>query len=119
MDEEENWKKVSNPAAIPEGRVRIREPYTRVEIICNQDHVGDIMELCQHRRADLHDQRYIGLNRVKLIYSIPLSELVTDFHDALKSRSSGFASMNYELEEMRQNYLRRMDIHVAGEPVDG
>lgn len=77
------------------------------------------MDLAQSRRGDLRDQRYIGLDRVKLVYSLPLAELVTDFHDALKSRSAGFASMNYEMEGMRQNKLKRMDIHVAGEPVDG
>lgn len=77
------------------------------------------MDLAQSRRGDLKDQRYIGLDRVKLVYSLPLAELVTDFHDAIKSRSAGFASMNYEIEGMRQNRLKRMDIHVAGEQVDG
>lgn len=114
-----DWKEVSNPAAIPDGRVIIEEPYARVELICNEEHVGPLMELGQSRRGELRDQRYIGLDRVKLVYSLPMSELVTDFHDAVKSRSSGFASMNYELEEMRENKLRRMDVHIAGNVVDG
>lgn len=110
---------VSNPAAIPDGCTKIREPYARVELICSQEHVGSLMELSQSRRGEILDQRYMGLNRVKLIYSLPLSELITDFHDAVKSRSSGFASVNYELEEMRENKLKRVDIYIANEIVDG
>eukprot|EP00178_Gracilaria_changii_P023426 TRINITY_DN708_c1_g1_i2.p1 TRINITY_DN708_c1_g1~~TRINITY_DN708_c1_g1_i2.p1 ORF type:complete len:618 (-),score=87.53 TRINITY_DN708_c1_g1_i2:2447-4300(-) len=115
----EEWELISNPAAIPSGHVRIMEPYAEVEIICDQDHVGALMDLAQSRRGELKDHRYIGPDRVKLLYSLPLAELVTDFHDVLKSRSAGFASMNYEMGGMRQNRLKRMDIHVAGEPVDG
>lgn len=116
---ETEWRDVSNPASIPDGKVKIMEPFTRVELICHDDHVGSIMELCQSRRGELQDQRYIGLDRVKLLYSLPLSELVTDFHDAVKSRSSGFGSMNYELDGMRQNKLKRMDVHIANAPIDG
>lgn len=95
------------------------EPYAKVELICHSDHVGSLMELSQSRRGELQDQRYIGLDRVKLMYSLPLSELVTDFHDAVKSRSSGFGSVSYELEGMRPNRLRRMDVHIANSAVDG
>lgn len=95
------------------------EPYARLELICNDEHVGSLMELSQSRRGELQDQRYIGLDRVKLVYSLPLSELVTDFHDAVKSRSSGFGSMSYELEDMRPNKLKRMDVYIANSPVDG
>lgn len=114
-----NWKDVSNPAAIPDGKVNIMEPYARVELICCDEHVGSLMELAQSRRGEIQDQRYMGLDRVKLVYSLPLSELVTDFHDAVKSRSSGFGSMSYELEDMRPNKLKRMDVLIANTPVDG
>ncbi|KAI0566746.1 Translation elongation factor 4 [Gracilaria domingensis] len=115
----EEWKLISNPSAIPSGHVKIMEPYAKVEIICSHDHIGPLMDLAQSRRGELRDQRYVGLDRVKLVYSVPLAELVTDFHDVLKSRSAGFASMNYEMEGMKPNKLKRMDIHVAGQPVDG
>lgn len=113
------WETVSNPALIPDGHVKIQEPYTKVDIICEQEHIGSIMELAQSRRGEIIDQRYMGVNRVKVVYSLPLAELVTDFHDSLKSRSSGYASMNYELEGMREGALKRMDIVVAGDVVDG
>lgn len=113
------WRLISNPAAIPHSAAKIQEPYARVDLICSDDHVGGIMELAQSRRGELRDQRYIGLNRMKLVYSIPLSELVTDFHDAVKSRSKGYASMDYEIDEMRENPLQRMDIVIAGSAVDG
>lgn len=116
---EEGWKSVSNPAAIPNGKVRMKEPYARVELICHDEHIGGLMELAQSRRGELEDQRYIGLDRLKLVYSLPLSELVTDFHDAVKSRTSGFGSMHYEIVGMKQNPLKRMDVHIAGAPVDG
>lgn len=77
------------------------------------------MELAQSRRGELKDQRYMGLDRVKTAYSLPLAELVTNFHDSLKSRSAGFASMSYEMEGMRLNKLKKMDIHVGGEQIDG
>lgn len=115
----DEWTAVSNPALIPDGPMNIQEPYALVELICNQEHVGRLIELSQSRRGEIRDQRHLGLNRAKLIYSMPLSELVTDFHDAVKSRTAGYASMNYEIEGMKQNKLKRMDIHVASEPVDG
>lgn len=118
-EEEEGWRQVSNPALIPEGKVKIKEPYACVELICNDEHVGCLMELAQSRRGELEDQRYVGQNRVKLVYSLPMAELVTDFHDAVKSRTSGFGSMHYEISEMKQNKLKRMDIYIAGELVDG
>lgn len=110
---------MSNPAAIPDGRVKLREPFARVELICNQEHVGSLMLLAQSRRGEMVDQRHLGLGRVKLVYSLPLSELVTDFHDEVKSKSSGFASMNYDMEGMRDSKLSKLDVHIAGEPVDG
>lgn len=116
---EGEWISVSNPAAIPDGKMRIREPYARVELICHNEHIGGLMELAQSRRGELEDQQYIGLDRLKLVYLLPLSELVTDFHDAVKSRTSGFGSMHYEIVGMRQNQLKRMDVHIAGAVVDG
>ena len=110
---------MSNPAMIPKGQVKIQEPFAEVELICQQEHVGTLIELAQGRRGEFKDQRHLGLDRVKLIYSLPLMELVTDFHDAVKSRTSGYASMSYNIEEMRESKLRRMDIHIAGEIVDG
>ncbi|KAI0559788.1 Translation elongation factor 4 [Gracilaria domingensis] len=115
----EEWKLISNPFAIPSGHVKIMAPYAKVEIICSHDHIGPLMDLAHSRRGELRDQSFVGLDRVKLVYSVPLAELVTYFHDVLKSRSAGFASMNYEMEGMKPNKLKRMDIHVAGQPVDG
>lgn len=118
-ENEQTWRWVSSPADVPDGRVKFEEQIARVEVICQQEHIGAMMELAISRRGEIEDQKTMGLDRVKLVFMVPLIELVTDFHDAVKSRSSGFASLNYELAGLRPSNLLRLDIHVAGEPVEG
>lgn len=110
---------VSNPGEVPEGRVKFEEPIARVDIICQQDQVGSMMELAMGRRGEIEDQKSLGLDRVKLVFKLPLAEIVTDFHDQMKSRSGGFGSMHYEVIGLRKSDLVKLDIHVAGTVVDG
>jgi GTP-binding protein LepA len=119
-DGEKKWKLMSNPAAIPDGKVKIQEPYATVTLLCQPRHVGALMELTQSgRRGELLGEEYLGVDRVRLSYSMPLSELVADYHDAIKSVSKGFATMDYSIAGFRENSLARMDILVASERVDG
>jgi GTP-binding protein LepA len=111
---------IDNPSALPppQKRVKIEEPYIKVEIITPETYVGPLMDLCQTRRGVFVDMRYFTLNRTNLIYELPLAEVVTDFFDQLKSRSRGYASMEYQLIGFRENQLIRLDIMVNKEPVD-
>lgn len=117
--EADEWRAISNPSMIPDGAVKIQEPYAAVDIICGEEFVGALMELAQKRRGEIQDQQYVGQTKVKLSYLMPLAELVTDFHDGVKSRSRGYASLDYNVVDMRQNALQRMDVVVAGSVVDG
>ncbi len=111
---------VQNPADLPSAQVRemIEEPYVRVEAITPQEYVGTLMELCQGRRGVFVDMRYLTPNRTSLVYEVPLAEVITDFFDQLKSRSRGYASMEYKLIGYRPGNLVRLDILLNGEPVD-
>ena len=111
---------VDNPAMLqePNKRQKIEEPYVRLNIFLPNEYVGAIMELCESRRGDFKDMKYLDTRRVKLTYEIPLSEIITDYFDSLKSRSKGYASMDYELIGYRESKLVRLDMIVAGEPVD-
>ncbi|AGY60494.1 translation elongation factor 4 [Gloeobacter kilaueensis] len=111
---------VQNPADLPSAQVReqIEEPYVKVEIIAPQEYVGTLMELCQGRRGIFKDMRYLTPTRTTLIYEIPLAEVITDFFDSMKSRSRGYASMEYQLIGYRPGNLVRLDIVLNGEPVD-
>jgi GTP-binding protein LepA len=111
---------VQNPADLPSAQVRemIEEPYVRVEAITPQEYVGTLMELCQGRRGVFIDMRYLTPNRTSLVYEVPLAEVITDFFDQLKSRSRGYASMEYKLIGYRPGNLVRLDILLNGEPVD-
>ena len=82
------------------------------------EYVGTIMELCQGRRADFVDMKYLSPERVEMHYRLPLSEIVLDFFDQLKSRTKGYASLDYEVGDYRQSDLVKLDILLAGEPVD-
>jgi elongation factor 4 len=121
VDGASEWSSLSNPSSVPVlKKVRLREPYASVDILTDEMYLGALMELAQSRRGEIVDQAYIGPKRVRLSYSIPLAELVTNFYDAVKSRSRGYATMDYRVEDkMRENPLSRMDILVAGEPVEG
>lgn len=116
---ETTWVHTANPGSVPDGRVAIEEPIARVDVMCQQSHVGAMMDLGLSRRGVIVDHASLGMDRVKMTFDLPLAELVTDFHDALKSRSGGFASMTYEVTQMRQDRLVRLDILVAGNRVDG
>jgi GTP-binding protein LepA len=111
---------IDNPSQLPppQKRLKIEEPYIKVEIITPENFVGALMDLCQTRRGVFVNMQYFTLNRTNLIYELPLAEVVTDFFDQLKSRSRGYASMEYQLIGFRANELVRLDILVNKEPVD-
>jgi GTP-binding protein LepA len=111
---------IDNPSLLPspQKREKIEEPYIQVEMITPETYVGALMELCQSRRGVFKDMRYFTKTRTALIYELPLAEVVTDFFDQLKSRSRGYASMEYQLIGYRENELVKLDIMVNGDPVD-
>ncbi|MFH0702530.1 MAG: translation elongation factor 4 [bacterium] len=111
---------IDNPAnlPLPQYREKIEEPYVKVSIITPNDYVGSLMELAQGKRGIYLNMSYINENRVSLEYEVPLSELITDFYDQLKSRSKGYASMDYEFSGYKESDLIKLDILLAGEVVD-
>ncbi|MDJ0508498.1 MAG: translation elongation factor 4 [Crocosphaera sp.] len=111
---------IDNPSLLPppQQREKVEEPYIQVEMISPETYVGTLMELCQSRRGVFKDMRYFTLSRTALIYELPLAEVVTDFFDQLKSRSRGYASMEYHLIGYRENPLVKLDILVNGDGVD-
>ncbi len=111
---------VHNPAEMPDpARIAwIKEPYVKVSVLVPGDFVGAVMDLCQERRGDFDDMQYLSSNRVQLHYEIPLAEIVLDFFDQLKSRTKGYASMDYEASGHRESNLLKLDVLIAGEPVD-
>ncbi len=111
---------IDNPALLPDPGtiVEIREPWMKVTVIVPTTHVGPVMELAQTKRASLADMRYVDPTRAMLKYDMPLSEVIVDFYDQLKSSSRGYASLDYEFAEYRPADLVRLDILVAGTIVD-
>ena len=111
---------VDNPALLPDPGtiVEIREPWMKVTIIVPTQHIGPVMELAQTKRASLADMTYVDPTRAMLRYEMPLSEVIVDFYDQLKSHSKGYASLDYEFAEYRAADLVRLDILVAGTVVD-
>ncbi len=111
---------IDNPALWPDPMAieRVEEPYVKVSIIIPATYVGPMMELCQERRGTFKNLEHQVGGRVVLEYEIPLGEIIHDFYDALKSRSKGYASMDYELIGFRKGDLVKLDILVTGEPVD-
>ena len=94
------------------------EPFVKANIIAPQEYVGNIMELCQDRRGDFKDMTYLDTTRVELHYEMPLNEIIYDFFDALKSRTRGYASLDYELIGYRNSKLVKLDILLNGEIID-
>ena len=94
------------------------EPYAKVNLIAPQEYVGNIMELCQQRRGEFKDMVYLDANRVELHYEMPLNEIIYDFFDALKSRTRGYGSLDYELIGYRPSKLVKLDILLNGDIVD-
>ncbi|OKH38677.1 elongation factor 4 [[Phormidium ambiguum] IAM M-71] len=111
---------IDNPSTLPDPqyRERIEEPYVQVDMITPEEYVGTLMELGQSRRGVFKDMKYLTLGRTTLSYELPLAEVVTDFFDQMKSRSRGYASMEYHLIGYRENPLVRLDILINGDPVD-
>lgn len=111
---------ISNPSNLPDPSYidRIEEPFVKMHIFTPPEYMGSIMELCQQRRGENGDVEYLDDKRVKLIYSIPLNEIIYDFFDGLKSRSHGYASMDYEISEYRPSNLVKLDILLKGEVCD-
>ncbi|MBD2576827.1 translation elongation factor 4 [Oscillatoria sp. FACHB-1406] len=111
---------VDNPSQLPDPgkREKIEEPYVRVEVLSPETYVGTLMDLCQTRRGEFKDMKYFTPTRTSLVYELPLAEVVTDFFDQMKSRSRGYASMEYHLIGYRENHLVKLDILVNGDAVD-
>lgn len=111
---------IDNPANLPDAQYRdyIEEPYVKVDIITPNEFVGSLMELSQSKRGVFKNMQYLDKIRVNLEYDIPLSEVITDFYDQLKSRSKGYASLDYEFCDYRKGDLVKLDIMLAGEVVD-
>ncbi|BDA42753.1 Elongation factor 4 [Coccomyxa sp. Obi] len=109
---------VDNPCNLPDKHDNLQEPYCRMEIITPKDYVGPIMELAQQRRGEFVDMTYLTETRTTLVYNLPLAEVVTDFFDEMKSRSRGYASMEYHMTGYRKNALVRLDIKINNETAD-
>ena len=103
-----------DPGAISEAR----EPYAKVSIISPPDYVGNIMPMCQERRGVFKDMQYLDTNLVELHYSMPIGEIIYDFFDALKARTKGYASLDYELEGYQPSDLVKVDLLLNGDQVD-
>ncbi|TQR10603.1 translation elongation factor 4 [Psychrobacillus soli] len=112
--------KVDNPSMMPEVQKvdKIEEPYVKASIMVPEDYVGSVMELCQRKRGNFITMDYLSAARVNIIYEIPLSEIVYDFFDALKSSTKGYASFDYELIGYKESKLVKMDILLNSEKVD-
>ena len=111
---------VDNPSLFPEPTVidHVEEPYVRATIIAPKDYVGAVMELSQEKRGEYENMTFVDENRVMIHYSLPLSEIIYDYFDRLKSATRGYASLDYELHGYRQSNLVKVDILLNGEPVD-
>ncbi|MCI8538293.1 MAG: elongation factor 4 [Oscillospiraceae bacterium] len=103
-----------DPAQIAEAK----EPYAKVSIIAPPDYVGNIMPMCQERRGEFRDMQYLDTNLVELHYSMPLNEIIYDFFDALKARTKGYASLDYEIERYKPSDLVKVDLLLNGDQVD-
>jgi GTP-binding protein LepA len=103
-----------DPARIEE----VREPFIRASILAPKEYVGPVMELCQERRGEHNGMHYLSSERVQITYDLPLAEIVLDFFDQLKSRTRGYASLDYDLIGLRPSDLVKLDILLAGDPVD-
>jgi GTP-binding protein LepA len=110
----ENPSKQPNPVEIE----RIEEPYVVAQILTPAEYIGNLMKLCLDRRGTYKSMEYLDPTRVFLTYELPLSEILFDFYDKLKSTSKGYASLDYEFKEFRDADLVKLDILINGDPVD-
>ncbi len=110
---------VTNPSEFPGGKImEVREPVVRATILAPADYIGAIMELCQQRRGDLLGMDYLSADRVEMRYQLPLAEIVFDFFDQLKSKTRGYASLDYDVTGDQAADLVKVDILLQGEQVD-
>ncbi|WP_204163895.1 translation elongation factor 4 [Nocardioides solisilvae] len=110
---------VTNPSEYPEGKIaEVREPVVKATILSPSDYIGTIMELCQQKRGSLQGMDYLSEDRVEMRYTLPMGEIVFDFFDQLKSRTKGYASLDYERSGEQAADLVKVDILLQGEPVD-
>jgi GTP-binding protein LepA len=109
---------VTNPSELPEFFDEIREPIVRATVICPKEYVGAVMALCHERRGTSVGMEYISTRRVQLTYDLPLAEIITDFFDAMKSRTRGYASYDYEPLGYEPSDLVKVEVLVSGETVD-
>jgi GTP-binding protein LepA len=111
---------VHNPSDMPEPGViaEISEPFIKAQVIAPREFVGAVMELCQERRGEPAGIHYLSPERVQMSYDLPLAEIVLDFFDQLKSRTRGYASLDYELSDMKPANLVKLDVLLAGDKVD-
>ncbi len=112
--------KVDNPAQMPDaGKIeKVEEPYIKASIITATEYIGNIMKLAMERRGEYKDTRYLDPTRAELTFEFPLSEIIFDFHDKLKSVSKGYASLDYDYIGYRESDLVKLDMLLNGEPVD-
>jgi GTP-binding protein LepA len=112
--------RVHSPSDMPDRGVieEIREPMIRATILCRKEDVGNVMELCQDRRGTHVDMTFMSQERVQLHYDLPLAEIVLDFFDNLKSRTKGYASLDYEVRGLQPADLVKLDILLSGDTVD-
>jgi GTP-binding protein LepA len=111
--------RVTNPSEFPAGKLKeVREPIVRATILTPSEFVGTVMELCQTRRGDMQGMDYLSADRVELRYRLPLAEIVFDFFDALKSRTRGYASLDYDADGDQAADLVKVDLLLQGETVD-
>jgi len=113
-----DWLEVHSPADFPNEADEVEEPYIKASIIVPKEFVGAVMELNNERRGSFDHLEYLSEERVLLVYELPLAEIVLDYYDQLKSRTRGYASFDYDLIGFRPGELVRVDILVAGDPVD-
>lgn len=119
VDESGETRRVTNPSEFPEGKIaEIREPMVACTIIAPSEFIGAIMELCQSRRGIMGGMDYLSQDRVELRYRLPLAEIVFDFFDQLKSRTKGYASLDWKLDGEEEADLVKVDILLQGEKVD-
>jgi GTP-binding protein LepA len=111
---------IENPSLMPDPGLieRVEEPYVKTSIITPSEYIGNLMKLCTDRRGLYRNTEYIDPLRVNLHYEMPLSEIIFDFYDRLKSVSRGYASLDYEFSNYRESKLVRLDILLNGDPVD-
>ncbi|NOX19802.1 MAG: elongation factor 4 [Nitrospirae bacterium] len=117
-DEKGNVNMIDNPSKMPKRPLKIEEPYVKASIFVPQEFIGNVLTLCQEKRGIQKEFTYISKDRIMVVYELPLSEILWDFYDRLKSLTRGYASLDYEFIGYRESDLVKLDILLNGEPVD-